>query len=230
MTRSAGYDVSLSRPAQATRASPPMPKAARSSRWLSLLFSAVVTSAVAPASAAVGPGQPAPEFTLPDTTGKVISLASLRGRTVVLEWTNPGCPFVVRHYETRNVPQLQRRYGGQGVVWLAVNSTNPEHPDYLQPKQLAARYQSWDGAANAVLLDEDGKVGRAYGAKTTPQMVVIDPKGMVVYAGGIDDRPATGRGGFDGVRNHVAAALDEMNAGKAVSVAKSTPYGCSVKY
>lgn len=215
----AGYDSSSTRPSRAG-----------SSRALSLLVAAAITCAAVPASAAVGAGQAAPEFTLPDTAGKPVSLASLRGKTVVLEWTNPGCPFVVRHYETRNMPQLQRRYGGQGVVWLAVNSTNPEHPDYLQPKQLVARYQSWEGAANAMLMDEDGKVGRAYGAKTTPQMVVIDPKGTVVYAGGIDDRPATGRTGFDGVRNHVAAALDEMSAGKAVSMARSTPYGCSVKY
>lgn len=176
------------------------------------------------------PGQPAPAFTLQDTAGRSVSLADFRGRTVVLEWTNPGCPFVRKHYVSKNLPGLQERYGRGNVTWLLVNSTHPEHGDYLPPARLAQAMKDWSAAPTAILMDPEGTVGRAYGARTTPQMWVIDPQGTIRFAGGIDDRRSANPEDVRGARNHVAHALDELAAGKAVSVASATPYGCSVKY
>ena len=195
------------------------------------LGSLTLVAAPGPALAqSAQPGQPAPAFTLRDTSGRSVSLADFRGRTVVLEWTNPGCPFVQKHYDSRNLPGLQSRYGGAQLAWLLVNSTHPEHTDYLAPDALAARMKAWGAAPAAVLMDPDGTVGRAYGARTTPQMWVIDPGGTIRFAGGIDDKRSANPADIPTARNFVVAALEDMKAGRPVATASAPPYGCSVKY
>jgi hypothetical protein len=178
---------------------------------------------------AAQPGQPAPAFSLKDTSGRTVSLADFRGRTVVLEWTNPGCPFVRKHYESRNLPGLQTKLRKE-VAWVLVNSTHPGHADYLAPEALAARLTGWGAAPAAILMDPEGTAGRAYGARTTPQMWVIDAAGIVRFAGGIDDKPSASAADIPVARNYVAAALDDMKAGRPVAAATAPPYGCSVKY
>ena len=176
-------------------------------------------------------GQAAPDFSLTDVNGKVVKLSEFKGKTVVLEWTNPGCPFVVKHYGSNNMQSLQKDAAAKGVVWLSINSTEKNHSDYLAPAKLNAKMNGeWKGAASYLLMDESGKVGQAYTAKTTPHMYVIDPLGKLVFAGGIDDKRSANRADVKTAKNFVRAALDETLAGKPVSVATATPYGCSVKY
>jgi peroxiredoxin len=175
-------------------------------------------------------GQPAPAFELADTQGKPVRLADFQGKFVVLEWTNPGCPFVVKHYGSQNMQALQKEASGQGVVWLSISSTAPGHSDYLAPAALAAQYKSWGATPAAMLMDDAGQVGRAYGARTTPHMYVIDPKGVLVYAGGIDDKRSANPADVKTAKNFVRTALAEARAGKAVSTPTALPYGCSVKY
>lgn len=180
--------------------------------------------------AEVTAGQMAPDFRLKSVDGREVSLAAQRGKHVVLEWTNPGCPFVRKHYESRNMPSLQKRYGERGVVWLSISSTNPSSVDWLEPAKLAARMADWGASPSALLLDEDGKVGRAWGARTTPQMFVVDPEGRIVYAGAIDDRRSADPADVAGARNWVVAAFDDIAAGRPVARPSTVPYGCSVKY
>jgi hypothetical protein len=196
---------------------------------LSAVLSFALLAGAAPAFAAA-PGQPAPGFTLTDTAGRSVSLADFKGRTVVLEWTNPGCPFVQKHYVSRNLPSLQARYGTRDLAWVLVNSTNPGHVDYQAPKALAATLDRWGAAPTAVLMDPEGIAGRAYGARTTPQMWVIDPAGVVRFAGGIDDRRSADPADVATATNFVSAALEDLKAGRPVKVASAPPYGCSVKY
>jgi hypothetical protein len=175
-------------------------------------------------------GQSAPAFTVTDTAGKVVSLADFKGRTVVLEWVNPGCPYVRKHYDSANMQKAQRGATDKGVVWLAVNSTAQGHYDYRSPADMATWMQSQKAAATATLMDGDGKIGKAYGARTTPHMYIVDAKGTLVYAGGIDDRPSANPADVNGARNHVNAALADLASGKPVAQAVTRPYGCSVKY
>ena len=175
-------------------------------------------------------GNPAPAFTLTDANGKAHSLEDYAGKWVVLEWVNYDCPFVKKHYNSGNMQSLQRDYTGKGVVWLSVNSSAVGKQGNFAPAEIASRSTQHKAAFSAYLLDPTGAAGKAYGARTTPHMYIVDPKGNLVYAGGIDDRPTTDVADIDGARNHVRAALDEAMAGKPVSVATSTPYGCSVKY
>jgi peroxiredoxin len=182
-----------------------------------------------PTMAQVPPGAKAPPFSLPDLDGKAVSLEQFKGRTVVLEWHNPNCPFVVKHYNSANMPGLQAKYGKQ-VVWLAVNSTHPNHTDFMSSAKLKAWISERKAQPMHYLLDPDGKVGKAYGAKTTPQMVVIDPTGNVRYHGAIDSIRSSRIEDIALARNYVSAALDELAAGKPVSSSSSAPYGCSVKY
>ena len=187
-----------------------------------LILAAVVLGAVAVAQAAITVGQPAPGFTLKDQDGAEVDLAKLHGKIVVLEWTNPDCPFAQRHAEAKTMSTLADRYRGKGVVWLGVDSTS-----YLD----ATRDRTWRSEHKLpypVLDDHKGTVGTAYGAKTTPHMFVIDGTGTVVYEGAIDD-DATGDKGKQ-ARNYVAEALDEVTAGQPVKLAETKPYGCSVKY
>lgn len=194
---------------------------------------ALVTATVLPtttAQAAATVGQAAPDFTLRDTGGKPVRLSDLRGRHVVLEWTNPGCPFVQKHYRSGNLPALQKDAVARNVVWLAINSTAPDHGDYLSPPQLARWMGEQRAAASATLMDEDGRVGQAYGARTTPHMYLIDPQGRLIYAGGIDSIPSARVEDIARATNHVRQALDEALAGKPVSRPTTPPYGCSIKY
>ncbi len=182
------------------------------------------------AIAEVAPGDAAPDFTIQDVNGKAVRLADFRGRHVVVEWFNSGCPFVQKHYETGNMQALQSRYTGQGVVWLAINSTNPRSADYRDTGRSQALLRDWKMAPTALALDEDGRVGKAFGAKATPHMFVVDPKGRVIYAGAIDDKATWKHEDVKTARNLVAAALDDSLAGRAVSTPSTAPYGCSVKY
>lgn len=193
-----------------------------------LATAALLGAASALADARIG--QPAPDFRLPDTSGKPVALTDLKGRYVVLEWNNPNCPFVKKHYGSGNLQALQTRYAGAEVAWLAVNSTAAGHEDYVGPAQLATWAAAQKSHATAYLMDTDGEVARAYGARATPQMVVIDPRGVVIYNGAIDDKRSTNPADVAGARNYVAAALDQARAGQPVSTPSTTPYGCGIKY
>jgi peroxiredoxin len=198
-------------------------------RKLAALGCALALGIAAPAGANA-PGEVAPAFTVNDASGKPVRLSDYRGKYVVLEWTNPECPFVQKHYNSRNMQSLQKEYAGRDVVWLAVNSTNRDHAEYKSGAQMTDWMRAQDAAPKAVLIDETSAAGRAYGAKTTPHMFVVDPQGKVVYAGAIDDKRSANPADVKTARNHVKAALDESLAGKPVSVASTAPYGCSVKY
>jgi len=187
-------------------------------------------AASAGAAAAVSVGQPAPAFRALDTAGKPVSLADFKGRHVVLEWVNPGCPFVQKHYHSASMPATQKAATAQGVVWLAVNSTHAGAADYLPPEQLGAWMKDTGGAPTATLMDADGTIGRAYGARTTPHMYVIDPQGRLVYAGAIDSKATANPADIATATNYVKQAVGESLAGKPVSVATTRAYGCSVKY
>ena len=174
-------------------------------------------------------GQPAPDFADTDLSGKPAKLADFKGRTVVLEWHNFGCPFVQKHYRSGNMQALQKKYG-KDVVWLAVNSTHRSASDYTEPAALDRQLKEFGAAPARYLVDEPGTMGMAYGAKVTPHMYVIDPSGKVVYNGAIDDKRSANPEDVKTSKNYVAAALDELKAGKPVSVASTAPYGCTVKY
>ena len=194
-------------------------------------FTTFLLSTAMAAAHAVTVGQPAPDFSLTDVNGKTVKLSDFKGKNVVLEWINPGCPFVQKHYNSSNMQSLQKDATGKGVVWLSINSTEKNHSDYLAPAKLNAKMNGeWKGAASYLLMDESGKTGQAYLAKTTPHMYVIDPTGKLVYAGGIDDKRSANPADVKTAKNFVRAALDETLAGKPVSVATAQPYGCSVKY
>ena len=183
-----------------------------------------------PAFAAPTVGHRAPDFNLPDTAGKPVKLTDFRGKFVVLEWTNPGCPFVQKHYNSGNMQSLQKTWGAKDVVWLTISSTNPESSDYKKPDQLAAQWKSMGSTQRALLMDDNGAVGHLYDAKTTPHMYVIDPKGALVFAGGIDDKRSTNQADIKTAKNYVSAALNEALDGKPVSTATAMPYGCTIKY
>lgn len=200
---------------------------------------AVMTAAVAlgatflmnsQALAAPAVGQPAPDFIGVDTAGKQHRLSDFAGKFVVLEWTNPGCPFVRKHYGSGNMPATQKAATAKGVVWLAINSTERAASDYLKPTALDAWMEDQSGAPTAVLMDEDGVIGRTYGARTTPHIFIVDPKGTLVYAGGIDSIPSSRPDDIKTATNYVNQALGEAYDGKAISAATTRPYGCSIKY
>ena len=191
---------------------------------------AALAIASAPASAAPVVGKPAPNFKLADANGKVVTLSDYRGKTVVLEWHNPGCPFVKKHYGSGNMQKTQAAAAKAGVVWLTINSGAPGKQGHMSGAEAKAFVASAGARPAAYLLDYRGVVGKAYDAKTTPHMYVVNKTGTLVYAGGIDDKPSANPADIAGARNHVLAALSELQAGKAVSVATSRPYGCSVKY
>jgi peroxiredoxin len=192
-------------------------------------FAALAVIAV-PASAAPLVGQPAPNFKLNDADGRVVQLSDFKGKTVVLEWNNPGCPFVKKHYGSGNMQKTQAAAKAAGAVWLSINSGAPGEQGHMNGAEAKAFVTAAKAQPTAYLLDPKGVVGKGYDAKTTPHMYIIDAKGTLVYAGGIDDKPTPNPGDIDGARNHVLAALSELQAGKAVSVASSRPYGCNVKY
>lgn len=187
-------------------------------------------AAAAPAATGIPmPGAQAPAFTLIDADGVQRSLADFRGKIVVLEWTNEGCPYVQKHYSGA-MQALQREAGEDGVVWLSVISSAPGTQGFIEGDSA----RSWKARTGAhsthLLLDPDGRVGRAYGAKTTPDMRIIDREGRLVYVGGIDDKPTNDVADLQGATNFVRAALDDVISGKPVRTAFASPYGCSVKY
>lgn len=190
---------------------------------------AAKSPASAPA-AAPRPGSPAPDFTLKDVAGKSHTLSAYQGKWVVLEWVNYDCPFVRKHYGSGNMQKVQKAARAKGAVWLSVNSSATGKQGYFEGAALAKRIADEKADVDGYLIDSDGKVGRMYKAKTTPHMFVVNPEGVVVYAGAIDDRPSTDKADVDGARNYVQAALEAGMAGKAVETASTPPYGCSVKY
>jgi hypothetical protein len=196
---------------------------------MKMLAAAAIAALPASVLAAAVVGQPAPAFTVTDLSGKPVNLADYKGKTVVLEWHNFGCPFVQKHYRSGNMQSLQKRYAND-VVWLAVNSTHKGASDYTEPTKLSSQLKEAGAAPARYLMDEPGTMGIAYGAKVTPHMYIIDPAGKVVYNGAIDDKRSTNPDDIKTSKNYVIAALEEMKAGKPVSVSSTTPYGCTVKY
>jgi peroxiredoxin len=182
------------------------------------------------AQAAPSVGQPAPDFSLQDANGKTVKLSDYRGKHVVLEWTNPGCPYVQKHYNSGNMPATQKEAVGKGVVWLSINSTEKASGDYLEPAKVVAWQKERKAQPTAVLLDEEGTTGKAYGARTTPHMYIVDPQGRLVYAGGIDSIPSSDPQDIKKAVNYVRVGLTEALAGKPITSAVTRPYGCSIHY
>ena len=185
-----------------------------------------------PTSAAAVPGQPAPSFALNDTFGKKHALGAYRGKYVVLEWLNHGCPYVRGHYDLGNMQSLQKEFTAKGVIWLSMNSSAPGRQGHYSPAEANALTRSKGAAPTAVLLDWDGRAGRLYGAKTTPHMFVIGPEGQVIYNGALDDNRSARKTQEDVARanNFVRLALNQAMRGLPASPASTAPYGCSVKY
>jgi peroxiredoxin len=185
---------------------------------------------LAPNAFALETGKAAPDFSAKASSGKTVKLSDYKGKTVVLEWLNYGCPFVGKHYQSKNMQGLQKKYTDEGVVWLSVISSAPGKQGHSDAKQAEADRASHGSAATAILLDEKGEVGRLYGAMATPHMYVIDTSGKLVYQGAIDDKPSTDLADVKTATNYVSAALEATKAGKPVAVTQTKAYGCSVKY
>ena len=194
-----------------------------------LVFLSLVTFAGA-SQAAPSVGQPAPDFTLQDVGGKTVKLSDYRGKHVVLEWTNPGCPYVRKHYDSGNMPATQKESVDKGVVWLSINSTAKDSYDYREPARLVAWQNERKSKPTALLMDEEGTAGKAYGARTTPHMYMVDPQGKLVYAGAIDSIASSNPDDIKKAVNYVRQGLNETLAGKPISAATTRAYGCSIKY
>ncbi|MDB5449219.1 MAG: thiol-disulfide isomerase [Phenylobacterium sp.] len=195
------------------------------------LIAVMAAAAVAgPALAAPMLGHTAPDFRVKGASGRVRSLAEFHGRTVVLEWTNSDCPYCAKHYGSGNMQALQRAATADGVVWLTVASAGPGMEGYFTAPAAQAWKAKQRSAASDVLLDTDSRMARAYQAKTTPHMFIIDPAGRLAYMGGIDDRPYWDPASLKGAKNYVAAALADLKASRPVAEPVTRPYGCSVKY
>jgi peroxiredoxin len=175
-------------------------------------------------------GKPAPDFTGTDSSGKAVKLSELRGKTVVLEWTNHDCPYVVKHYSSGNMQALQKEAVAQGVVWLSIISSAPGTQGHVSPAKANDLTKARDAAPSAVVLDPAGAIGRSYGAVTTPHMYVIDKAGALQYMGGIDDKPTSSQADLKGAKPYVRLALASVVKGEKVADAVTRPYGCSVKY
>ena len=175
-------------------------------------------------------GQPAPEFTLTDSNGQSHNLSDFKGKFVVLEWLNHGCPFVQKHYDGGNMQGLQKEYTGKDVVWLSIASSAPGKQGNMSPEETNKTKEEKGAAPTAVLIDADGTVGKLYDAKVTPELFVINPEGTLVYMGAIDDKKSVDAADVAGARNYVKQALDEAMAANPVSTPQTEAYGCSVKY
>lgn len=175
-------------------------------------------------------GAPAPDFKLEGVSGKSVTLSSFKGKVVVVEWLNHGCPFVRKHYDSQNMQTLQRKYTKEGVVWLSVISSAEGKQGHVTAGEGLADKTKNQSVATDVLLDPKGTVGQLYGAKTTPHMFVIAKDGTLAYQGAIDDKADADKESVKGARNYVAEAVDALMAGKKVAVASTKSYGCSVKY
>jgi peroxiredoxin len=195
-----------------------------------LSLGVLATLAVTLVAYAVRVGNAAPDFTGTDSNGKTQKLSEYHGKYVVLEWTNNGCPYTQKHYESGNMQALQKEWTAKGVVWLTVLSSAPGEQGYMTASQENAYVGKEHAASTAVLLDPTGVIGHAYEAKTTPHMFVIDPSGKLIYAGAIDDHATTDPEDIKSSKNYVSDALSASMAGKPVATAYTRPYGCSVKY
>lgn len=180
--------------------------------------------------AQVSVGQPAPFFSASDSNGKTVSLSDFKGKFVVLEWINHGCPFVRKHYEGGNMQKLQGLYTAKGVIWLSISSSAHGKEGFMTAEQANLVSKEKKSLASHFLLDSDGQIGRLYGARTTPHMFIIGPEGKLIYAGAIDDNDSSRLSSVEGANNYVAKSLDEAISGKEVSEPSTEPYGCSVKY
>ena len=196
--------------------------------WIAFPILALLGPAFASAQVAVG--SPAPGFTLPDTKGASRNLSDFSGKVFVLEWTNPDCPFVKKHYGAGNMQSLQEKYTAQGVIWLTICSSAPGKQGHYSASEWSDILTRQGSRATALLLDPDGEAGLVYAAKTTPHMFVIDAEGSLVYDGAIDDRPSANADDIPGAKPLLADAVDAVLSGVAVPVSKTVPYGCSVKY
>ena len=193
------------------------------------IFSLLVATILLPLSASVDNGEKAPGFTLKTAQGEEVSLSDYAGKTVVLEWLNPGCPFVRKFYSNSDMGEFQEKAKEMGVVWLSINSTHPTHRDYLTPKKSMNWAKEHDHAAKW-LMDPEGSVGKAYGAKTTPHMFIINPEGKVIYQGAIDSIRNADPSSIPEATNYVMEALQAVESGMDIPDSRTRPYGCSVKY
>jgi len=191
---------------------------------------AIATLALATAAFAVKPGDLAPDFHGTDSNGKTLSLSQYRGKYVVLEWANQGCPYEQKHYKSGNMEALQKEWTAKGVVWLSIISSAPGEQGYVTPPQENDYLKTMHAAPTAAVLDPTGAIGHLYDAKTTPHMFVIDPSGKIVYEGAIDDKPSPDPSTLKDAHNYVSEALTEAMAGKPVQTPVTRSYGCSVKY
>jgi peroxiredoxin len=191
---------------------------------------ATLSSTLPTAQAAARPGEPAPAFSVADTAGKVRTLDEFKGKYVVLEWINHDCPFVKKHYNSGNMQKLQSDLTADGVIWLSVNSSNVGQQGHTSPEQTEKLRDEKKAKPTAILLDTNGVMGKAYGAKTTPHMFIINPQGQIVYNGAIDDKKSADPADIPNSKNYVRAAYEQVKKGEAVTTATSQPYGCSVKY
>jgi hypothetical protein len=201
----------------------------RKSFGKALLGLALTCSSLA-ALAVANIDQPAPAFSAPGADGKAVSLESYRGKTVVLEWTNADCPFVKKHYESGNIPTLQQDAAAKGVVWLQVISSAPGKQGYVDGATAIKLNNFRNAKPAATVLDADGKIGKLYGAQTTPHIFIVNPQGQLVYKGGIDSIPSADQSDIAKADNYVVAALGDLAAGRKIANANTKPYGCSVKY
>jgi peroxiredoxin len=190
-------------------------------------FLAVAMSGPVPAATT---GAAAPQFTGTDANGRTVRLSDYAGKVVVLEWTNHQCPYVRKHYGSGNMQSVQADAKAQGVVWLSIVSSAPGKEGHVTAEQARQLQSEQKAVPAAVILDPTGAIGRAYSAKTSPHMFVIDAQQRIVYQGAIDDKPTADVASLKGARNYVREALAHVKAGKPVAEAETTPYGCSVKY
>jgi peroxiredoxin len=198
-----------------------------SAALIALALSVAFTLALAQAARV---GERAPDFTATDSNGQTHKLSDYAGKYVVLEWTNRGCPYTQKHYTSGNMQNLQRTWTAKGVVWLTVASSAPGEQGYVSAADENSYLKQANATPTAALLDPSGALGHLFNAKTTPHMYVINPQGILIYQGAIDDRPSTDTSDIRSAKNYVSLALTESMAGKSVSIATSQPYGCSVKY
>jgi peroxiredoxin len=194
------------------------------------LFGLIILLLVTSLVHAVKVGEPAPDFQATDSNGQQHELSQYRGKFVVLEWHNNGCPYTRKHYESGNMQRLQKQWTSKGVVWFTVISSAPGQQGYVTAQQENDYVKQMNAAPTAALLDPQGDVGRLYSAKTTPQMFIINPAGVLIYDGAIDDKATTDQSDIQGAKNYLSQALEEAIAGKQVSTPTTRPYGCSVKY
>jgi glutathione peroxidase-family protein len=197
-------------------------------KYFAILMIVIFSSLLYPQKAMLN--EAAPEFSIKDSFGKEHFLSDFEGKIVVLEWINFECPFVKKHYNSNNMQKLQEKYAKDSIVWLAICSSAEGKQGKFSNDEINSRSKKLKTKYLAYLIDEDGNVGKMYGAKTTPHMYIISKEGKLVYAGGIDDKPSTDIDDIESAKNYVSSALDELLNGKKVSIQSSTPYGCSVKY